>query len=266
MGVSTGNSNLGVSGLTTQAMALNVGTSNLGAGGLRTSGFASQTVTQALVASFRGTGLLDALLVFDPAHYMIPGSSPGALVDALGGPISYAAPNTQATPSVVAHSSGYFYAAADGVDDMLAASANQTVAYYCAVFRSPPNQTTWSDYGPPLDSSTTDGNQRFGALLRGSTTFDNNSSYTPRAVSRNGVVLSPYYDLSPITSFQIVSVSVCKPGVSQVVQMFSLGNTYFTRFHLAALGIRYTDPTADQQAQIESRMAPVRDALLASAS
>ena len=258
MGLSIGTSSLGARGLDIEAMSLNVGTSFLGSGGLRTSALAALTPTQALVQSFQGTGLLDALLVFDPAHYTTPGSTPGVLVDALGGPITYTAPNTQATPTAVQDASGYTYASADGVDDTLIASANQTVAWICAVLRAP--AAGWSNYGGVLDNTNGDPL----ALLMGGTTDFYTASSAPRGVRRDGVTLTAPYSLAPITDWMVVSVSTSQPTASLLDQLFAW-NTNHVALQLAALAIRYTDPTSAQQSQIESLLTPMQQALLASA-
>ena len=245
-------------------MGVSTGTFSIGTGGVRTGAITTQTVTQQLIASFQGTGLLDTLLVFNPNDYTTPGNSPGVLVDALGGPITYTAPNTQATPSVVAHSSGYYYASADGVDDTLVANTNQTVAYYCAVFRSPPGQTTWNDYAAIIDR-TDNTIPYLGLANPGTTSFFNATGYLPRSVTRNGTSLTSPFACSPLNVWQALLVGTGASTSSVPLQIFGV-NSSRAQLHLAALGIRYTDPTSDQQTQIESRMAPVRDALLASAS
>ena len=224
---------------------------------------AALTPTQALVRSFQAQpGLVDALLVFDPAHYTTPGSTPGHLVDALGGDISYDAPNTQATPAAVQDASGYYYALADGVDDTLIASAAQTVAWYCAVFRSPPGQTTWSNYGPVIETTITDSAYDLGYFSPGGTSF----LYNPRSVRRDGIDLPDRpYNLAPITDWMVASIFTAQPTATSVLQIAGLYGGNFTTIHLAALAIRYTDPTADQQSAIEAKLTPVQQALLASA-
>ena len=217
--------------------------------------------TQALVASFAGTGLLDALLVFDPAHYSAPGNTPGVLVDALGGPIIYAAPNTQATPAAVQDASGYSYAVADGVDDTLVASATQTVAWYGAVFRSP--GSVWNNFASIIDNSVNPGS-RLGIMQQGGTYWVTGDGLsTPRGVRKDEMNLGDPFDLAPITTWQMVSVSTHSPTTPIIAQLCGIYDVNFLSAHLAALAIRYTDPTADQQSQIETRLTPMKNALAA---
>ena len=225
---------------------------------------AALTPTQALVRSFQANpGLLDALLVFDPAHYTTPGSTPGHLVDALGGDISYDAPNTQATPAAVQDASGYYYALADGVDDTLIASADQFLAWSCAVFRSPPAQNTWSNYGAVIANSTGGAGNQFGGVFHATgTDFDSNPY--PLSARRNGVTLSTPYDLSPIAQWMVVSLEAVV-RFTQGTALFATEKSYFAKLHLAALAIRYTVPTASQRSQIEQLLTPMQQALLATA-
>lgn len=219
--------------------------------------------TRALINSFVGTGLLDALLVPAPNLYTNTGSAPSVLVDALGGPIYYTSPSTDANTATVLDASGYTYLNANGTNNTLVASANQTVSYYCAVLRSPPGQTTWSNYGPPLGIIGTSSIRDL--FQPDSASFIDAGDFQPRAVSRNGTVLSAPYNLSPVATWMLISVHSIQQ-FSTVLELFDFNNSFPTKMHLAALGVRYSDPTSDQQTQIESRLAPMRDALLAASS
>lgn len=243
-------------------MGLSTGIPFLGSGGLSVTG--ALTPAQTLVASFASSpGLVDALLLFDPAHYSAPGSTPGHLQDALGGPVSYTAPNTQATPTAVQDASGYYYAIADGMDDTLIASANQTVAWYCAVFRSIP--AAWNEYAAPINTTDDrgDNTRRLGNVALGATTWDGNGG--PRSVRKNGAPLSTPYDCAPITTWMMMTVLCQLPGApASILQVMGNFNKRFLNAALAALAIRYTDPTSDQQLAIEARVRPMQQALFSS--
>ena len=150
------------------------------------------------------------------------------------------------------------------MDDTLIANANQTVAWYCAVFRSPPGQTTWQAPAGILENATAT-SPRLGIFQTGQTGYNEDDISAPLAVTRDGVPLVAYYPLDPITEWMIVSVATHSPTASLVLGLFTLGGVFFMAAYLAALAIRYTDPTAAQQTQIEQLLTPMQQALLASA-
>lgn len=263
MGLSTGNSSLGARGLATAAMSLNVGTSSLGSGGLRTSTLAALTPTQALVASFQAQpGLVDALLLFDPAHYSAPGNTPGHLVDALGGDIYYDAPNTQATPTAMQDASGYCYASSDGVDDILtSATASTQIAWGMLVAR----WTSFQGYFPTTMKYDTGSDS--GYIIRQSN-LDTHFKAGTSVYDANGApsIVGSTSTIAP-TMWSIVELGpIIAPYIGYPINLF--GSAFQGRcaqLSCAAVAIRYATPTTVQRTAILNKLTVMQQALLASA-
>ena len=224
----------------------------------------AQQFVAACLATVDGSPCGDDVLLFDADHYSVTGGI-GTLISAAGRSITWTAPSAAATNdlSIVTDASGpngLPYMASGGTAGTLVASANQTVAWYCAVFRSPPGQTTFNNYGAIIEE-TTAVSHRLGYFNAGGTSMLENGS----PLYKNGTQLSSASSsLSPINQWMLLSVLTGHPSISQILQLLALENTYFIKLHLAALAIRYTDPTADQQTALEAAASTFTGIALAS--
>lgn len=229
-------------------MSLNVGTSYLGSGGLRT-GTISVDPVAAFVAAWTSRGMSGIILSDD---LDAPMSAPGSIVSHLDG-IAYTAQSAAGTPLLVPAGgdgpNGRAYMRANGINQTLIGGTVETVDTYCAVFRSPPGQAVWSGFGSIVDNST-DVSTRLGDFQLGSASYQNDG--LPRSVRRNRLTTISPYNLSPITTWMVVTVGCKSNSAVTAMQLFALASTYFVALDLVAIGKWSTAPTSAQISGAES--------------
>lgn len=223
---------------------------NLVTGAVSTGG--SLTPEQALVAAWTAAGMSGIILADD---LVAPVDAPGHIVSRIDG-ITYTAASAAGTFLPVAAGgdgpAGRPYMRANGINQTAVGDREETVDTYCAIFRSPPGQTTWSGFGGPIDTAegTFSNEHRLAYFQIGTTQYYVDAP--PRGVRKNATSLSSPYDFGDINQWAIATVATHANTLLQVTSLMCGEGYFFIALDLVALGKWSSAPTSDQIAAAES--------------